>query len=349
MTPVAVFDGHNDTILRLEQWDRIGAPRDLTGPVPEFQIDLPRARLGGFAGGFFAMFAPSDGFRDPRTEPDDAFATAELSEPEALAHTLALFAQLRRLARAHPDQLTICRSATEIHQAMGEGRIAALPHIEGAECIGPDLAALEVLHAAGLRSLGLVWSRTNIFGIGAPMSPATPFDAETGLSDAGRALVAACNALGIVVDLSHLNDGGFWDVARISEHPLVATHSNARALCPSPRNLSDDQLRAIAETGGVVGLNFHVHYLSTECGAGADVPLQTMVRHLEHLLGILGEDGVALGSDFDGCTLPVELADVAGLPRLIEAMRAAGFGEALIAKIARENWLSLLDRTGVAA
>ncbi len=148
-----------------------------------------------------------------------------------------------------------------------------------------------------------------------------------------------------MVDLSHLNEGGFWDVANFTSKPLVATHSNAHALSPCPRNLTDDQLKAVAESGGVVGLNFNAGFLRADCADDRDVPMETLLRHLDHMIAILGEEGVALGSDYDGCSLPFEIADVGGLPRLVAAMRQAGYGEALIAKICRQNWIDLLART----
>src|SRR5206468_1669749 len=130
--------------------------------------------------------------------------------------------------------------------------------MEGAEPIAPDLSNLERWYDRGLRSIGLVWSRANAFAEGVPFRfPSSP-DTGPGLTDAGRELVRACNRLGILVDLSHLNEAGFWDVAGISDKPLVATHSNAHAICPASRNLTDKQLAAIKESDGMVGLNYHV-------------------------------------------------------------------------------------------
>ena len=343
---VPVFDGHNDTVLRLECAAREGTTHDFARGAEELHIDLPRAREGGFAGGLFAMFTPAlEKGEIIAFDSDDPRRYRPVERLPALDFTLALFARLHRLVRALPEDLALCTSADQIETAMAAGRIAVVPHIEGAECIDEGLCALEVLHAAGLRSLGLVWSRPNAFGVGAPIEPEADYDAESGLTEAGRSLVRACEALGILVDLSHLNEGGFWDVARIASKPLVATHSNARAVAPCPRNLTDDQLRAIAESGGLVGLNFHVGFLRADCREDPDTPIETMLRHLDHLLGILGEDGVALGSDFDGCTVPAGIGDVAGLPRLVAAMREAGYGEELIAKICHRNWLNLLRRT----
>lgn len=361
LAAVPVFDGHNDTILRLEFADRSGRTRNFAVPPgaggPKLAIDLPRARQGGFAGGIFAMFTPSERAIAAASAPAGQKAKANgesvagltgradpVPQPVALAFTHALFARLRRLARAHAADLEIAGDAAGLRRAMAEGRIAILPHVEGAECIDPDLAALEVLHAAGLRSLGPVWSRSNAFGHGAPMEAQPKLDPGEGLTEAGRALVAACEAMGILVDCAHLTEKGFWDVAAISDQPLVVSHSNAHAICPSARNLTDKQLDAVAERGGLVGLNFHVAFLRPDCKHDPEMGLDVMLRHLDHLVERLGEGGVALGSDFDGCLLPREIGDVTGLQRLVAAMRQAGYGEALIARIARENWLDMLER-----
>lgn len=343
--PVAVFDGHNDTLLKLEIAARTRGEVDFARGAPLLDIDLPRARAAGLAGGLFAMFTPARvESLDLPYDRADATHFGPVEQPVALAFTLALFARMRRLARAHPDEITICASAAEARAAMEAGRLAMVPHIEGAECIGPDLDALDVLHAAGLRSLGLVWSRPNAFGAGAPMARQPVIEPGAGLTAPGRRLLETCEGLGILVDLAHLTEAGFWDAARIATRPLVASHSNAHSVSPNARNLTDRQLDAIAESGGLVGLNFHVCFLRPDCRHDPETPLDQMIRHLDHLIGRLGEDGVALGSDFDGCELPREIGDVTGLPRLFEAMRRAGYGERLIAKIARENWLRALER-----
>jgi membrane dipeptidase len=343
---VPVFDGHNDTILKLVRAARKGEAMDFAGGAEALDIDLPRARASGFAGGFFAMFTPAmENGEFVRFDRTDHRRYATVPRAEALDFTLAMFARLRRLTAELPDDLAICGTAAEAEAEMGQGRIAIIPHIEGAECIDTGLDALEVLYGAGLRSLGLVWSRPNAFAHGAPIYMGEPYDPEAGLTDAGRALVRECNAMGVMIDLSHLNEGGFWDVARLSTSPLVATHSNAHALSACPRNLTDYQLKAVRESGGVVGLNFNVGFLRSDCADDADTPIETMLRHLDHLVEHLGEEGVALGSDFDGCTLPLEIRDVTGLPRLVAAMRQAGYGDELIDRICRRNWLDLLART----
>jgi membrane dipeptidase len=217
--------------------------------------------------------------------------------------------------------------------------------MEGAEAIAPDLSNLEHWYARGLRSIGPVWSRANAFASGVPFRfPSTP-DIGPGLTDAGRALVSACNRLGILVDLSHLNEAGFWDVAALSSAPLVATHSNAHALCPASRNLTDAQLDAIRDSGGLVGVNFAVTFLREDGIQVPDTPLSEIVRHVLYLAERMGIDHVALGSDFDGAVVPLELGGAAGLPKLVDALRAAGFDDAAVAKITHENWLRILRAT----
>ncbi|MDR7126703.1 membrane dipeptidase [Pseudorhodobacter sp. 4114] len=259
--------------------------------------------------------------------------------------TLEMAAILHRMAADRPDAIRLCRSAADIEAAQAAGAIAALLHIEGCEGIGANLDELYLYHAAGLRSLGPVWSRDNIFGHGVPFNfPASP-DTGPGLTAAGRHLLSTCNRLRILFDLSHLNEAGFWDVAKLSDAPLVATHSAAHALAPATRNLTDRQLDAIAESKGLVGLNFGVAFLREDGIKNADTGPEVMLRHVDHLIARLGEGGVALGSDFDGTMIPRFIGSAAGLPRLTQAMEQAGYGTDLIARLCWGNWMDVLRRT----
>lgn len=345
--PVPVFDGHNDTLLKLyanPQADK--AKLFIEGAPASWHIDLPRARKGGLAGGMFAIFPPP--LEQRRTSPASASSVDEPLPPElpleaARAFTFAMAAILFKLDRA--GALKICRNAADISAAMRTNTIAAIFHIEGAEAIDTKLDTLDVLHAAGLRSLGIVWSRSNAFGHGVPFRfPSSP-DTGDGLTDAGKALVKACNDLKILIDLSHINEKGFRDVAAFTDAPLVATHSNVHAICPHARNLTDWQLGAIRETRGMVGLNFATGFLNPKGPGAGGANIDMMVRHVDALLEALGEDGVGLGSDFDGAPIPPEIGDAAGLPRLIEAFAKHGYGDLLIEKIAWKNWVNVLERT----
>jgi membrane dipeptidase len=148
--------------------------------------------------------------------------------------------------------------------------------------------------------------------------------------------------LGILVDVSHLNQRGFWDVAAITQTPLVATHSNVHALCPSPRNLTDRQLDAIAESGGVVGVNFHVAFLRDDGLRNADTPVDAIRRHIDYLVDRMGIDHVGLGSDFDGAIIPNELKDVTGLKGLMAHLSEHGYDPTALRKLAHGNWVRVL-------
>jgi membrane dipeptidase len=335
-----VFDGHNDVLSCLLLENSLAGEAFFAGR--DGDIDLLKCRAGGFGGGFFAVWPRND----PKTSPDPMAtyrAFPAIDSVGAMADTQAQIAILLRMVAARPDAIRLCRSVADIAAARAAGAIAALLHIEGCEGIGADLDALHIYHAAGLRSLGPVWSRPNIFGHGVPFNhPASP-DTGAGLTDAGKRLVRECEALGVLVDLSHLNEAGFWDVARIAGKPLVATHSNAHAVTAATRNLTDSQLAAIAESGGLVGVNFGCQFLRQDGVKNPDTGPADILRHIDHLLKHLGEDGVALGSDFDGAMMPNFIGDAAGLQKLSSVM-VAQYGRDLTAKICGENWLGLLAR-----
>jgi membrane dipeptidase len=332
---VRVFDGHNDVLSRLLEHHDTGA--GFLAGDGEGHLDLPRAAKGGLAGGCFAVFTASP--------PEESYASGAyftaVEPSRALPEALAQVALLLRLERESAGRLRVVREADELDA----GGLAAVLHLEGAEPIGPGLDELEVLHAAGMRSLGLVWSRPNAFATGVPFGfPGSP-DQGPGLTDRGRALVRACGELGIVVDVSHLNARGFWDVAELSAAPLVASHSGAHVLCASPRNLTDEQLRAIGERRGVVGINFHVGFLRADGAENADTPLATIAEHAAHVAQVAGVECVGLGSDFDGAMMPAALGDVTGLPALLDALRGAGFTDTEMEGIAFGNWRRVLEAT----
>ena len=336
---IPFLDGHNDTLLRLLEAPGADKERPFIEGTREGHIDLPRARAGGMKGGFFAMFPPplkrNPNALDPNLPPELAIA-------DALASTNGMASILLRLEKA--GALAVCRNAGELRRAIEQDRLAAIFHIEGAEAIDTDFRSLDLLYASGLRSIGIVWSRANAFGTGVPFRHNADPDIGPGLSDAGKELVRACNRMGIMIDLSHLNAGGFRDVAAISNHPLVATHSNVHAISPHARNLTDWQLAAIRESGGIVGLNYAVGFLRPDGKFVADTDIEIMVRHVDALVEALGEDGVALGSDFDGAMMPAAIGDITGVPRLLQALLDKGYGEALVRKIALGNWVRMVER-----
>ena len=345
---IAVFDGHNDVLLRLHKSAEADPVRSFLDGTGACQLDLPRARQGGFVGGLFAVFAPSPRRLDMGRMRGETYVIP-LPEPlplgDAQASSLAMIAILLRIERASEGRVAICRDTAQIRDAISRGALAVVLHVEGAEAIDPEFHMLDVLYAAGLRSLGPVWSRPNIWGHGVPFRfPGSP-DTGPGLTDAGQALVRACNQRRILIDLSHLTEQGFWDVSRLSQAPLVATHSNVHAISASPRNLTDRQLDAIRDSDGLVGLNFATSMLRADGQMRGDTDLEWMVRHVDALVRRLGESRVALGSDFDGAVIPSEIGSAAGIQALFEVLRRHGFGEPLLNRLGTGNWLDLLART----
>ena len=340
---IPVFDGHNDCLLRLWMGGRDGAV-DRFRKTDAGHIDLERAKAGGLVGGFFAMFVPGDEPFDPSVFSSPPY---DVPLPQPIGQVGALCAVEEQAQILHDlevaGDVAICLSVRDIDTAIAAGRIAAVLHMEGAEAIDPDLQVLDQLYDLGLRSIGPVWSRPTAFGHGVPFRFPSDADIGPGLTDAGKRLVAECHRRKIVVDTSHLNMKGFNDIAEMGA-PVVATHSNAFDVCPSARNLTDDQLRTIGQSGGIVGLNYATFFL--EPGGRNDGPAASdaMVRHLDHMISLAGEDAVGLGSDFDGAPMPAGLGSCADLPALTARLDAHGFGADLIAKITSQNWKSFLKR-----
>ena len=318
-----ILDGHNDLALRVWQG------------LPPKHVLIESAGEVGFGGGFFAMSALAEMAGLPAQAPYDVPLDSSVPFERAAKQVGEQLATLESL------DVSIARVVDDIVP----GRVNAIVHFEGAEPIAPDLSNLEEWYGRGLRSLGIVWSRPNAFGEGVPFRfPASP-DTGAGLTEAGRDLVHACNFLGIMVDVSHLNEKGFWDVVAATDAPVVATHSNPHALCPVTRNLTDEQLDAIAESDGIVGINFAVAFLRSDGRNDPDTPVAEIVRHVDYVASRIGVGHVAFGSDFDGAEIPAELGSIRGLPRLVEGLRGAGYDDDALELITHRNWLRVLDAT----
>lgn len=336
-----VFDGHNDALLRLAR----GGP----DPVATFRdgepghVDAVKAKAGGMRGGFFAMFALDEtvglDFAIFDAPPYDTPLPPELAQDVAwpkIARQAEIAGALEKAGL-----IRFMRSSGDVH--LHGDALAGVLHLEGAECIGPDLQGLSELFELGLRSIGPVWSRPTAFAHGVPFRFPGDGDTGPGLTEAGRSLVGECLRLGMIVDTSHMTVKGFWDVADEGA-PLVATHSNAYAISPSARNLTDDQLRAIGETNGMVGLNFGTMFLRPDGKRDPVGALDYACTHLAHMIELAGEEHVGLGSDFDGAPMPQGLRHAGDLPILVQRMRDFGFGADLIKKLCRGNWLAFLRR-----
>lgn len=344
---IPVIDGHNDILARGYR----DAEYSFVTGAKAGHLDLQGALEAGFAGGFFAIYIPSTAAEEGRKRSFGENLSTPGSIPLRRAQGVALdmFSRLRRYVEESEGRLVLVRRPEDLEDAVESHRgvtprapsprVAAICHMEGAEAIDSGLKALDLYYEAGLRSLGLAWSRTNRFATGVPFAFDRSPDIGAGLTRAGRDLVARCNRLGVLIDLSHLNAAGFWDVAKHSRAPLVASHSNAWSLCKSTRNLTDEQLSAIRDSDGLVGINFGVPFLRGDGGRTEDTPASLIVEHLEYIADRVGIDRVGFGSDFDGVLIPRELGGVRGLPVLIEHLRERGWSAKELEKIAHGNWL----------
>jgi len=335
-----VIDGHNDVLSRLQ---REGAGDDALLTDGAATITVPAARAGGLAAGLFAVLPrPPEGEIEHSPGGYDTPLAPAVGFEQAVRDVGALVARLFRIVEASQGAVRLVRDTGDLDACLAGEALGAILHMEGADAIDADLDTLEVWYAAGLRSVGIVWSRPNVFGHGVPFRfPSSP-DTGEGLTAAGIALVRRCAELGIALDLSHLNAAGFWDVARTLDGPLIASHSCAHALCPSARNLTDDQLDVVAASGGLVGICFAVNFLRADGGDDAATPVERIAEHARYVADRCGVDHVALGSDFDGATMPAALPDASALPGVLAALEAVGFEGGEIDRIASGNWRRVL-------
>jgi len=349
MPALKIIDGHNDTLTRLfpPADDTVASIVDRDG---DGHIDLVRARRGGLAGGFFAVFIPGGEVeRRMITANDGTNIEAGCSDPvtfeQARSQSDGVLDRMDRMLEQHGDEVRLVRSVDELQDCIDDDVMGLILHYEGVEMLDASLDDLDTDYQRGLRSLGPVWSRSNAFAHGVPFAfPCTP-DIGPGLTDAGRDLVRRCNELGIMLDVSHLNYRGFMDLAELTTAPVVATHCGAHAICASSRNLLDDQFDVVRDTGGLVGVNFHVGFLRPDGVNDADTPLDVIADHLDCMVDRMGIEHVALGSDFDGATMPAAMGDCSGLPKLVDVLRGRGWTDDALQAMALGNWLRVLTAT----
>ena len=295
MTNYRVFDGHCDTPVEL--WLQNQPLRENT-----LAVSLERAQaLGGWAQ-FFAFCT--------------AWVEAKLPRPEIFARALGNFhAQLRENA----DKITLCRTAAEAETAMQSGKCAAFLAIEGAEAVREDEGLLELAYEKGVRMISLVWN--------VPNGLAAPCGSDEGLTEKGKRFFKRAQQLGMLVDVSHVSEKGFWDMAELAEKPIIASHSDSFSVCSHPRNLTDEQFKAIRELGGTAGLNLFVPFLTQEPRASFD----DLRRHLDHFLELGGEGHIALGADLDGCDrLPEGFSGLDDYAKLSDFLKTTGYSDETI-------------------
>lgn len=261
-----------------------------------------------------------------------SFIETEHKPHNSVHRGLELVKACHRLIEANPDYLLLFRTYSDVCKALDTGRTALLLSVEGGEILGGSLAMLSTLHGLGVRSIGLTWNQANDIA-GGVKEPG-------GLSKFGEEVITEMNRLGMLVDVSHLSDPAFWDVMRVTQTPVIASHSCCRAVHNNPRNLTDDQIKELAAGGGVIGINFYANFLT-----GGEAKLQDVIRHVEHVCSLVGPDYVGVGSDFDGCDLlPAGLEDTVRLPELAKALLAQGYSGENVEKIMGGNFFRVLNQ-----
>lgn len=343
------FDGHNDVLWRLAE--NCGSVYGFLSDTCPGHLDFKRAQEVGLLGGLFAISIPpwiGSSTRGSRISlPNGGYAwpySPQLSLELAQSSVTAQCETYRVLLAKGADRIVPIKRKKDLERLSSQ-RLGILLHLEGADPIAEDLSNFDDWLKLGLRSLGVTWSRPNVFGSGVPIRfPCAP-NIGPGLSPAGFALLERCEANGVLIDVSHLNEAGFWDVIRTAKRPVVASHSNYFSICPSSRNLTDDQARAIGKTGGLIGLNFGCHDVRPDGKEDSNTSIELVVAHCLKGLNLVGEDCVALGSDFDGTMVPTEIGDVIGLKRLQDALRGKQISTEVIEKICYRNWLRILKET----
>jgi len=353
MNRMPIFDGHNDTLTHLLNNDK-SKGRSFFEESGIGHIDLPRAKRAGMFGGFFAIWTPPPEDSPERDEmygfhkTEDGYEVEMQSRQDqgrAERFTDGVIAFAKGLERKATGRVKLVREYDELEDCLKDESLGIVLHLEGAEAVKEDLSNLENYYSAGVRSIGIVWSRPNAFGEGVPYRfPHSP-DTGPGLTEAGKRLVARCNELGILVDLAHLNERGFWDSAKATSKPIVVSHTAVHEISASTRNLTDTQIDAVGESGGVIGIWYEPVNVRGDGTVDTGLSLEQIVAHFAYVAERIGVEHVAFGSDFDGATMPEVMRDVSCYPALIESLRKTGFDDRDLEKIAYKNWLRVIKKT----
>ena len=324
-----VIDLHCDTLMLAYLHGFSRPPEELDLYEMPGSVDLKRLHQAGAMAQFFAVFLPPAPFFDRAGVP-------LISDQEYIQFCRAV---LDSALKKHPDISSAACSAEEIRRNYAAGKVSAVFSMEDGRAVDGNLENLRQFHEMGIRAISLTWNGENCLGFPNSSDPAVM---ARGLTPFGKEAVRCMQELGILVDVSHLSDGGFYDVARICTRPFVATHSNCRTLAPHPRNLTDAMIRLLGEKGGVAGLNFGPEFLSRD-PACKDSTAAAIAAHARHMADTCGEDCVAIGSDFDGIQGNLEIGDSAQMDRLEYALREAGFTPRQIDKLCFGNVLRVME------
>jgi membrane dipeptidase len=318
-----IFDLHCDTVWKIdtarEKGERISLQKS------HLQIDQEKLLAGNYFAQCFAIFAH-----------------AHLEDP---------YATCMRMIDVYYDELKSCehlRAAytyNDILQNHKDGKISAILTMEDGAPIDDSFERLNVLYDRGVRMICLTWNYVNKIGHhnrGKFLENGRPDDitpvTDIGLTEFGKALVKEMNKKGIIVDVSHLSDAGFYDVISTSEKPIIASHSNARGLCRHIRNFTDNMLYKLADNGGVMGMNYAKYFLNNDSKLGRDT-IPWVIEHIKYIKGKIGLDNIGLGSDFDGISTDLGLNSADQMPRLVQALEENGFTTNEIEKITYQNAL----------
>lgn len=327
-----VVDSHIDTMSKVVD-SATWLPKTDIGEATPFHVDIPKAQAGGLDVPFMAAY--TSGYYG--------------NNPRSISRTLALINALYWTQERNLDDLLITTSVDEIREAVREKKIAAVPTIEGGYSL-EEHNAIELLYQyddLGIRVLGFTWNYSNALGEGAHRVYGDPerTPSEGGLTKLGEEVAEEMNKRGMAIDVSHMSRNTFWDVIQVTKAPVIATHSGVNSLRDHPRNLTDEQLKALAENGGVIGIVFYPEFVKE----GSTAYIRDVVDHIDYAVDLIGIDHVAIGSDFDGASMPDDLKDSSELYKLTDELVRRGYSENEIEKLLGENTLRVLKEVEDAA
>ncbi len=290
---------------------------------PELMVDIQRLVQGGCRAQFFAIFLPSPTMKE-------RMGLAHLDDDVYIEQLGQIF---RTTLEQHGDVVAQAGNLAQVRENTRAGKLSAILTMEDGRSVDGKMEKLERYYNKGVRVIGLTWNQENCFG--APNSRDATIMAK-GLTDFGKDAILRMNELGMGVDVSHLSDGGFWDVARLTKKPFFATHSNCRSLNPHPRSMTDEMIRVLADKGGVMGVNFCPTFLVQDV-ENTRTTCEMLTAQLRHMIRVGGEDIAAIGTDFDGMNGALEIASADQMPKLFIALEQAGFTAREIEKIVYAN------------
>lgn len=322
MTPCRIVDMHCDTISELLKKNRNGIQEGLYSNTGH--LDIVRMKKQGYLLQNMALFVNQSKCSDPWEE------------------FLALAECYKKEMRKNRELISSVYSYADIEKNKRMGKLSAMLTAEEGQICKGDKQKLHVMYDLGVRMMTITWNYPNCLGYPAKDASAVcPRKQVGGLTDVGKEIVLEMEKLGIIVDVSHLSDQGFYDVLQLTKEPFVASHSNARALCNHPRNMTDEMIRALAERGGCMGLNFYRDFLQTKLSENEKIQggLMDLVRHAKHITDVGGMEVLGLGSDFDGIDTNADIPNVLGMEKVWECLHQAGFTEGQLDKIFHENVL----------